>query len=936
MIPLSFTQRRMWLLHQLEGAAETYNMSAAFRLAGSLDQDALVAAIGDVTERHEVLRTVYETDADGQPSQRILPVSQAPVRLPVVEVAPAEVSGAIDEAGAYRFDLAAEIPFRASLLRCSSQEHVLVLVMHHIAMDGSSGAPLARDLAAAYAARREGRAPGWEPLPVQYKDYTLWQREVLGDVADPGSLAAAQVEYWRAELAGVPQPLSLPLDRPRPVEAGSHGDSVELVVEPGVVAGLEKLAAGRGMSMSMVLQAALAVLLHKLGGGDDVTIGSPTAGRTDEALTDLIGCFVNTLVLRVDLSGDPSFDELLGRVRDKALSGYEHQDVPFEVLVESINPDRSAAYQPFFQVMFAWQNFEQGSLELPGLHVEFEQVVTSTAKFDLFFAMAVDDSGALRGHLEYATRLFDRETAEAIAARFVRVLRQSVVDPAVSVGAIEVLAEEERNWLVRGVNDTAHPVAVGTLPGAFEAQVERDPDRVALVGDQETLSYGEFNRRANRLAHWLVEQGAGAERLIALRIPRSVDLMVAIYAVVKAGAAYLPVDTELPGDRVRSVLDIARPLLVLDGVLPEVSGYPETNPVRVLSPDNAAYVIFTSGSTGGPKGVQVSHRSIMNRLAWGLAHFDVGVEDRVLLSTSASFDVSVPELFAPLQVGAAVVIARPDGRKDPAYLAELIRREKVTGADFVPSLLEAFVAEPLAKECVSLRWMEVAGEAFSAVLANRVVGALPNCGVHNLYGPTEAAVEVSAWQHVPGADRVPIGAPIWNTQLYVLDAALRPVAPGVAGDLYLAGVGLARGYLGRTPLTASRFVACPFGEPGGRMYRTGDVARWDRDGQVEFLGRTDFQVKIRGFRIELGEIEQVLTGCPGVAQAVVVVRENQEGDKRLVGYVVPGSDGAVVDDGTQVDEWRQVYDEGYADSGDEAWGEDFRLWRSSYDGEPIP
>ncbi|WP_202512908.1 AMP-binding protein [Streptomyces sp. SID3343] len=309
------------------------------------------------------------------------------------------------------------------------------------------------------------------------------------------------------------------------------------------------------------------------------------------------------------------------------------------------------------------------------------------------------------------------------------------------------------------------------------------------MGDQETLSYGEFNRRANRLAHWLVEQGAGAERLIALRIPRSVDLMVAIYAVVKAGAAYLPVDTELPGDRVRSVLDIARPLLVLDGVLPEVSGYPETNPVRVLSPDNAAYVIFTSGSTGGPKGVQVSHRSIMNRLAWGLAHFDVGVEDRVLLSTSASFDVSVPELFAPLQVGAAVVIARPDGRKDPAYLAELIRREKVTGADFVPSLLEAFVAEPLAKECVSLRWMEVAGEAFSAVLANRVVGALPNCGVHNLYGPTEAAVEVSAWQHVPGADRVPIGAPIWNTQLYVLDAALRPVAPGVAGDLYLAGVG---------------------------------------------------------------------------------------------------------------------------------------------------
>ena len=936
MIPLSFAQRRMWLTHQLEGGAETYNISPAFRLTGPLDQDALVAAIRDVVDRHEILRTMYVTNDDGEPHQRILPMAEALVQVPMVEVAPEDLPSAIDGAVAHRFDLAAEIPFRAHLFHCSPKDHVLVLVIHHIASDGASGAPLARDLADAYAARLEGRVPAWEPLPVQYKDYALWQRELLGDVTDPGSLAAAQVEYWRAELGGVPQPLNLPLDRPRHVHRSSQGDTVDVMVEPEVAAGLQKLADERGATMSMVLQAALAVLLCKLGGGEDVTIGGPIAGRTDEALADLVGFFVNTLVLRVDLTGDPSFADLLGQVREKALASYEHQDVPFEMLVEMINPDRSAAYQPLFQVMFAWHNWARQELELPGLQVEFEQHLTQTAMFDLFFNMAVDDTGALRGDLQYATQLFDRDTVEAIAARFVRLLEQLVADPQSPVGTVEVLSEGERDWLVRRVNDTPHPVAPDTLPGAFEAQVERDPDRLALVGEQERLTYAEFNGRANQLAHWLVEKGAGPERLVAVRIPRSVELMVALYAVVKSGAAYLPVDTELPEDRVRIVLDSAKPLLMLDEELPDVSEYPMANPERILSLDNAAYTIYTSGSTGGPKGVQVSHRSIMNRLKWGLSHFAVGVDDRVLLSTSASFDVSVPELFAPLQVGAAVVIARPDGRRDPAYLAELIRRERVTGADFVPSLLEAFVAEPAAKECTSLRWIEVAGEAFPAALANKVTGLLPDCGVHNLYGPTEAAVEVTAWQHVPGANRVPIGAPVWNTQVYVLDSALRPVPPGVAGELYLAGAGLARGYLGQTALTANRFVACPFGASGTRMYRTGDLVRWNKDGQVEYIGRTDFQVKIRGFRIELGEIENALASHPGVAQATVVVRENQRGDKRLVGYVVPDPDAAVADAGGQVDEWRQVYDESYADSGDEAWGEDFQQWKSTYDGAPIP
>ncbi|GAA1938250.1 hypothetical protein GCM10009837_75670 [Streptomyces durmitorensis] len=935
MIPLSFAQRRMWFLHRLEGPSATYSIPFALRLDGTLDTAALAAAVTDVVTRHESLRTLVVESADGTPEQRVLPPDEADLHFRVVDVAPESLDDAMQEAVSESFDLETELPLRTFVFRLSPREHVLTFVFHHIAADGASMAPFLRDLVSAYTARHRGGAPQWTPLPVQYKDYTLWQRQLLGEDGDKESVAAPQLAYWRQELAEVPQPVQLPLDRPRPPTASYRGGHVDFLLEPDLVAGLGKIAAERGATAPMVVQAALAVLLQKLGAGEDVTIGSPIEGRTDEALADLVGFFVNTWVLRADLSKAPSFSDLVEQVRDKALAAYDNQDVPFERLVELLNLERSTSYQPLFQVMLAWQ-FVWPEIEMPDLRASLAPAGTDTAKFDLFFNIVPEASGRAYGRLEYATELFDHTTAVDIVDRLVRILGQAVADPGVRLGDVDVLSAGEREWLVGEVNDTAHPVAVDTLPGAFEAQVERDPDRLALIGEQERLSYAEFNRRANQLAHWLVEQGAGPEQLVAVRVPRSVDLMVAVYAVVKAGAAYLPIDPDLPEDRVRHVLESANPLVVLDETLPDVSGHPTANPRRALSPDNAAYVIYTSGSTGGPKGVQVSHRSIMNRLAWGLAHFDVTAEDRVLLSTSASFDVSVPELFAPLQVGAAVVIARPDGRRDPAYLAELIQREQVTGADFVPSLLEVFITEPAARECTSLRWAEVAGEAFPAALANKAVAVLPGCGVHNLYGPTEAAVEVTAWQHVPGADRVPIGAPVWNTQVYVLDAALRPVAPGVAGELYLAGAGLARGYVEQSALTAHRFVACPYGAPGTRMYRTGDVVRWNRDGQVEYLGRTDFQVKIRGFRIELGEIEQALAGHPGVAQATVVVQEDEQGDKRLVGYVVPDPDAAAVDADDQTDEWRQVYDDTYRESEDQAWGEDFQMWTSAYDGEPIP
>ncbi|MFJ9715314.1 amino acid adenylation domain-containing protein [Streptomyces sp. NPDC101213] len=884
MIPLSFAQRRMWVLHQLEGGSENWNMAAAFRLTGSLDEAALAAAVRDVVGRHEILRTVYVTDDDGEPHQRILPPERAAPRVPVTEVAPEDVSGAIDEAIAHRFDLAAEIPLRASLLRCSPREHVLVLVVHHIATDGSSGAPLVRDLTAAYTARRDGRAPEWEPLPVQYKDYTMWQREVLGDPADPGSLAATQIEYWRKELAGVPQPLNLPLDRPRPAEADSRGDSVGFFVEPRVGTGLQKLADERGATLSMVLHAALAVLLRKLGGGDDVTIGSSIAGRTDEALADLIGFFVNTQVLRVDLSGDPSFAGLLAQVRNKALAAYEHQDVQFDALVEAINPERSAAYQPLFQVMLGLQNYERPDFRLPGLEVEAERNALSSAKVDLFFNVVADDSGALRGDVSYATQLFDRETVEAVAARFTRVLEQVVADPDVCVGDVDVLGADERRQLLVEVNDTAEPTL--ELVEAVRERVRATPEALAVIGEEESLTYRELEARSNRLAHWLVGRGVRAESRVAVCLPRTVNLVVTLLAVLKAGGAYVPIDPDHPRSRIDYILEHADPVLVLDADAPagaDLAGCPDTAPEVVVRPENTQYVIYTSGSTGRPKGVTIPRGAVANYLATTQRRFPLSPGDRMLFSTTVAFDMANTELYLPFVTGSTMVVAGKDTVTDPSAVLALIRRHGVTAVQATPAFWQMLLMhDPHAAK--DLRII-IGAEAVPVRLAETL--ARQAAEVFNMYGPTETVTWCTEARVEPGRG-APIGRPVGNTRVYVLDSRLCPVPRGVQGELYIAGAGMARGYQGRPELTAERFVACPFGPAGARMYRTGDLVRWNADGQLEYLERTDFQVKIRGFRIELGEIEHVLTGHPGVAQAAAVVRENQDGDKRIVGYVMPG------------------------------------------------
>ncbi|MGW2233312.1 amino acid adenylation domain-containing protein [Streptomyces sp. NPDC001759] len=858
-----------------DGSFDVYHMQFVLHLSGHVDPVRMRAAGQALLERYPNLRSAFVTTADGEPVQVVAENVTLPWRhLDLSGLTEAEQNAALDQAladdRADQLDPARPPLLRLAVLTCGPQQTKLILTAHHTLFDGWSSPLVITDLVRLYAEADD------LPAVRSYGDYLAWLSRQDRE---------ASAARWKSELEGFDEPTRVAADLPVKGEASSLGRvEVPLSIDKGRE--LAKRAAELGVTLNTLLQGAWAILLSKLTGQHDVVFGAAVNGRPANlpGSDEMVGLFINSLPTRALCRPELSIGDVITDLQNRQVTLLDHHYYGLADI------QRAAGLPALFDTIVVFENYPVDREGIVDANTSAGFTIDAIRPFaGSHYPLTLNSSDPyLRLSLDYQTNIFDRDAAEVIATRLVRVLDQVLEDPKAPVGAVEVLAGEERDRLVRQINDTAHPVAEGTLPDAFEEQAARTPDALALVGEHETLTYGEFNRRANRLAHWLIEQGAGPEVLVAVRIPRSVELMVAIYGVVKAGAAYVPIDPDLPEDRVRRVLDSARPLLVLDEALPDTAAYPESDPERVLSPDNAAYAIFTSGSTGAPKGVPVAHRAIMNRLKWGLDRFDVGVEDRVLLSTTASFDVSVPELFAPLQVGAAVVIARPDGRRDPGYLAELVRREKVTGADFVPSLLEAFVAEPAAAQCTSLRWIEVAGEAFPAALAERFVTLLPQCTANNLYGPTEAAVEVTGHQYVPGSGRLPIGTPVWNTQVYVLDSALRPVPAGVTGELYLAGDQLARGYLGQTALTANRFVACPFGTPGARMYRTGDVVRWSQDGQVEYLGRADFQVKIRGFRIELGEIEQTLTAHPDVDSAVAVVREDRADDQRLVAYVVPG------------------------------------------------
>ncbi|WP_282796934.1 non-ribosomal peptide synthetase [Streptomyces sp. CC224B] len=912
-LPLSFAQQRLWFLHKVEGPSATYNMPFVLRLSGELDVAALEAALNDVVTRHESLRTVYP-EIGGKPYQDILEPERARVALTVQPVRDEEaLRAAIGATARHTFDLAREVPVAARLFTTGPTESTLAMVIHHIAADGWSAAPLAQDLATAYTARTRGGVPVWTPLPVQYADYTLWQRELLGDRSDPESLYNKQCAYWAKQLAGLPEQVTIPGDRARPAVLAYKGDLLQRTLGADVHQGVSELARASGATPFMVLQATMAALLTRLGAGTDIAIGSGVAGRTDDSLKDLVGLFVNTWVMRTDTSGNPTFAELLAQVRKSSLAAYAHQDIPFESLVETLNPKRSASVHPLFQIALVLQNNEAADFELPGLRVREEGVGTGTSRYDLLLSLSetfTDRTTPAGIHVaaEYSTELFDGTTIETLLDRWERMLTAAFTTPAQRIGHADLLTpEERRELLLAEQRQTAQSVAPATFPDLFRACLERSPQALAVESADDSWTYEELNARANRVAHWLRARGIGPEQSVGVSLPRSAHQVAVALGILKAGAAYLPIALDYPADRIAYMVEDSRPAVVfttrsaadeLPADLPADlvaidaedvgrawQAMPDTDPVTGLVPDHPAYVIYTSGSSGRPKGVCVPHTGLAALSVKTAEHLAIDADSRVLQQASPSFDAAFWELVMALTTGAALIVPERQ-RLAGEDLARTLADRAVTHVMVPPSVAATMPAEA-AKTLTGLRVLTVGGEACPPGL---VAQWAPGRRVVNAYGPTETTV-CAAISTPLTPERAPIGTAVTDNRVYVLDERLLPVPPGSPGELYVAGPSLARGYVHRHGRTSGAFVADPYGPAGSRMYRTGDVVRRGNDGQLEYLGRGDDQVKVRGFRIEPGEIEAALAEHHGVAHAVVLTR-TLRGSTQLVGYVVPTGDRA--------------------------------------------
>jgi amino acid adenylation domain-containing protein len=904
-LPLSFAQQRVWFLDRLLPGKGTYNSSSLWRLNGGLNFEALRRSLETLVARHETLRTTFVAK-DGEPVQVI--GAPATVALPLTDLsalAPAEREGRAQELSQAQasqpFDLEKGPLLRARLLRLAAEEHLLLLTLHHIACDGWSMGILWRELSSAYASWANGRAPELPPLPIQYADYAVWQRERL-----QGQELERQLTYWKGKLAGL-SPLELPTDRPRPAVASYQGGQLVFDLPAALTEGLKELSRREGATLFMTLVGAFQVLLYRYSGQEDIAVGTPMAGRGSTELEGLIGFLANTLVLRTDLAGNPTFTELLARVRENALDAYTHQDLPFEKLVEELAPSRDLSRNPLFQVMFVLQNAPGAGLSLPEVQASRVRLAGQGAKFDLTLSVNETATG-LRGSWEYSSDLFDTVTIERMAGHFKTLLEGIVAHGQQRIGQLPLLSPAERDQLLVQWNDTAADYPQDRcLQQLFEEQAARTPEAVAVVFEAQRLTYAQLNERANQLAHHLVSLGVGPEVLVGICLERSLELVVGLLGILKAGGAYVPLDPAYPRERLAFMLqDTAAPVLLtqegLLGQLPKYEGrtlcldrdwpamakHPVDNPIVRTTSESLVYVLYTSGSTGKPKGVMIEHRSLVNFLHWLQHTFPISSADRVLQITPTSFDISVVELFWPLLAAAAMDIARPGAHRVGNELIELIEQRETTILQVVPSILSTATEEQGLTKLKSLRRVFTAGEALGSELMQRFYSQSA-AELIDAYGPTETTVYSTFWrcQRDRAGAVVPIGRPIANTQIYILNEQREPVPVGVPGELYIGGTGLARGYLNRPELTAEKFVPDPLSaRSGARLYRTGDLARYLPDGKIEFLGRIDHQVKLRGLRIELGEIEAVLAEHPAVRHAVVLVREDAPGDKRLVAYMV--------------------------------------------------
>jgi amino acid adenylation domain-containing protein len=917
-LPLSFAQQRLWVLSQMPGMSEAYHVPLAMRLKGDLDGRALRRALDRIVWRHEALRTSFQQVED-EPVQCV----EAPERgfalqeqdLSAHPEAQVELERRIGAEASRPFDLQRGPLIRGQLIKLAEQDHALLITMHHIVFDGWSLELLARELNLLYTQYRAGQEDLLTPLPVQYVDYALWQRQWLKD-----ERLESQRQYWLRTLRGAPELLELPTDRARPAQQQFVGDVMKVEFDATLTRGLRELSQRHGATLFMTVLTGWAAVLSRLSGQQEVVIGTPVANRTRTEIEGLIGFFVNTQALRIEVSG--TVGELLGTVKVRTLEAQENQELPFEQVVDLLKVPRLLSHTPVFQAMLTWQGRPAGNFELPGLALAPIEIPYDASKFDL--ELELSDAGErVEGTLRYATALFDRITMERHVGYLLRLLSGMVTQEHRAIDELEILSAQEREQLLIGWNDTqAWYPEQRCIHELIEDQVARTPDAVAVRCAGHTLTYAELNSKANQLAHHLQSRGVGPDRLVGICLERSLEMIVGILAVLKAGGAYVPLDPSYPSERLAYMLEDSvpcvlltqmhlRPILPADALptialddpahLELLARDPNTNappPSLGLTSRHLAYVIYTSGSTGQPKGAMNEHRALVNRLHWAQKTFALGPTDKVLQKTPIGFDVSVWEILHPMLAGSELVMARPQGHRDPDYLIDMIEKAAITTLHFVPSMLQVFL-EQLAGDAAaqtrfpSLRRVLCSGEALGRALLQRMHEILPRVSLHNLYGPTEAAIDVTCYACDPNttAASVSIGRPIDNTQIYILDKHHQPVPAGVIGEIYIGGAGVARGYLNRPQLTGERFVTDPFATPNpsagaATMYQTGDLARRLPDSSIEYVGRNDFQVKIRGFRIELGEIEARLSQHPDVREAVVLAREDTAGDKRLAAYYV--------------------------------------------------